>query len=127
MNLETWRTLRSEGTPAVYGDSNQKDVLEQAGIAQAGSLILSTSGSAGMVEAIRTARELNPAIHVVSRADYLTQTESLRSAGADETFSGEGEVALAITDAILRRLGATPDQMDEERSRIRSELLQGSA
>jgi CPA2 family monovalent cation:H+ antiporter-2 len=80
-----------------------------------------------MVEAIRTARELNPAIHVVSRADYLTQTESLRSAGADETFSGEGEVALAITDAILRRLGATPDQMDEERSRIRSELLQGSA
>ena len=127
MNLETWRTLRSEGTPAVYGDSNQKDVLEQAGIAQAGSLILSTSGSAGMVEAIRTARELNPAIHVISRADYLTQTESLRSAGADETFSGEGEVALAITDAILRRLGATPDQMDEERSRIRSELLQGSA
>jgi hypothetical protein len=30
---------------------------------------------------------------------------------------------LAMTDSILRRLGATPDQMDEERARIRAELF----
>jgi CPA2 family monovalent cation:H+ antiporter-2 len=126
MNIETYRSLRSEGTRAVYGDANQGEVLQQARIADAGSLILSTSGAAGMIEAIRTAREMNPGIHVVSRADYLTQTESLRSAGADEVFSGEGEVALAITDALLRRLGATPDQIDEERSRIRTELFNPS-
>jgi CPA2 family monovalent cation:H+ antiporter-2 len=122
MNIDTHRTLRNEGHPAVYGDANRREVLEQAGIAGASSLILSTSGG-GAVEAIRTAREINPRIHVVSRADFLKQTEALRRAGADEVFSGEGEVAVAMADSILRHLGATPEQLDEERQRIRAELF----
>ena len=47
----------------------------------------------------------------------------LQRAGADLVFTGEGEVALALTEAILRQLGATPDQMDRERARIHDELL----
>jgi monovalent cation:H+ antiporter-2, CPA2 family len=38
-------------------------------------------------------------------------------------FSGEGEVALALTEAILHRLGATPDQIDRERERVHQELF----
>jgi CPA2 family monovalent cation:H+ antiporter-2 len=123
MNVETCRSLRRQGQRAVYGDANQTNVLEQAGIAHARTIILSASGSAGSVEAIRAARKLNPKIHVVARADYLGQAESLLKVGADEVVSGEGEVVLAMTDSILRRLGATPDQMDEERARIRAELF----
>ena len=74
-------------------------------------------------KAIRTAREINPEIQVIARTDYLGQTESMRKAGADEVFSGEGEVALAITGSILRQLGTTPEQLDEERFRIRRELF----
>jgi len=123
MNIDTYRKLRSEGQAAVYGDANQKEVLEQAGIARAASLILSSSGTAAATEAVRVARELNPGIHVVARADYLLETEILRRAGASEVFSGEGEVALAIADSILRQLGATPEQLDEARERIRTNLL----
>jgi CPA2 family monovalent cation:H+ antiporter-2 len=61
----------------------------------------------------------------VARADYLGQAESLLKAGANEIVSGEGEVVLAMTDSILRQLGATPDQLDEERARIRAELFHG--
>ena len=43
-------------------------------------------------------------------------------AGA-EAFSGEGEVALALTVAILEGLGATPEQIDRERERVHAELL----
>jgi hypothetical protein len=32
-------------------------------------------------------------------------------------------VALAIADSILRDLGATPEQLDEARERIRTRLL----
>jgi CPA2 family monovalent cation:H+ antiporter-2 len=64
---------------------------------------------------------------VVSRVDYLNQAETLRTAGADEIFAGEGEVALAMTDSILRKLGATPEQLDEERARIRTELFRPAA
>jgi CPA2 family monovalent cation:H+ antiporter-2 len=47
----------------------------------------------------------------------------MRRAGADVVFSGEGEVALAMTEFMLRQLGATPEQMDRERDRIRHELF----
>jgi len=51
----------------------------------------------------------------------------MRQAGADEVFSGEGEVALAIADSMLRTLGATPEQSDEAREQIRAKLLQRNA
>ena len=44
------------------------------------------------------------------------------SAGADVVFSGEGEVALAFTEAILENLGATPEQIQRERARVHAEL-----
>jgi len=59
---------------------------------------------------------------VLARASYLRETAALRAAGADEVFSGEGEVALAFTAAILARLGATAEQLDRERARIHAEL-----
>jgi CPA2 family monovalent cation:H+ antiporter-2 len=123
MNIETYRNLRSQGRRAVYGDANRSEVLEEAGVRAAGFLILTASGSSSAVEAIRTARELNPRIHVAARADFLRQTEFMKKAGAAEVFSGEGEVALAITDSILRQLGSTPEQLDEERNRIRTDLF----
>jgi CPA2 family monovalent cation:H+ antiporter-2 len=121
-NLETHRKLSAGGQRTVYGDANQREVLEQSGIAGAASFIVSASGAADSIEAIRIARQINPDVHVVSRADFLEQTEALRKAGANEVFSGEGEVALAMTGSILRKLGATPEQLDEERERIRTEI-----
>jgi CPA2 family monovalent cation:H+ antiporter-2 len=85
-------------------------------------LILSASGTADATEAVRTAHEINPWLHVVARADYLHEAKTLREAGASEVFSGEGEVAVAIADSILSKLGATPDQLDETRERIRLNL-----
>jgi len=123
MNMETYRKLRSQGLRAVYGDANKSEVLESAGIAGAVTLILTASGAAESMEAIRIARLLNPRIHVISRADFLNQAGQLLHAGAHEVFAGEGEVALAMTGSILQRLGATPDQMDEERARIRADLF----
>ena len=77
-------------------------------------------------EAIRLARELNPRILIFARSAYLREIADLRRAGADLVFSGEGEVALSMTESLLRQLGATPEQIDRERERIRSELFRGS-
>ena len=90
---------------------------------RAGSLILSSSGMKGSEEVIRLARELNPDVRVLARASYVRELPTLRDAGAEAVFSGEGEVALAVTEAVLRDLGATPDQIDRERDRVREELF----
>ena len=127
LNVDTLRELRENGVRAVYGDATQSETLAGAGVAQAGSLILTSDGMAQTQEVIRAAREMNPHVHVLARTPYLRSVAALYNAGANGVFSGEGEVALALTEALLRRLGATPDQIDRERDRLNSELGIGNA
>src|SRR5262249_39054729 len=77
-------------------------------------------------EVIRLARGLNPAIRILARAAYVRESPALHQAGAEYVFSGEGEGALAMTEAILCSLGATPEQIDRERARVQKDLVGGS-
>lgn len=122
LNIDTVRAMRQEGVSAVYGDARDPDTLVAAGVRHAATLIISGADS-GAPETIRAARELNPEQHIFARGAYLRDVPPLRGAGAKHVFSGEGEVALAMTEAVLRRLGATPDQIDRERQRLHGELL----
>src|SRR5688572_6551248 len=124
LNIDTVRELRQEGISAVYGDARHIDSLVTAGLRHADTLIISGADT-GSPEIIRVARELNPQVHIFVRSAYLRDVPPLRSAGAEQVFAGEGEVALAMTEAVLRRLGATPDQIDRERDRVRAELFGG--
>ncbi len=123
LNLETVRLLRKEGIEAVYGDIIHSETLQNAGVDRAGTLILSTAGIAGTEELIRNARELNPGIQILVRSNYLRDVAPLLKAGASRVFSGEGEVALAMALAMLRDLGATPDQIDREQDRVHAEIF----
>ena len=122
LNIETVRALRHEGRSAVYGDARAPDTLVAAGVRHASTLIISGADT-GAPETIRAARELNPNLHIFVRGAYLRDVPTLRSAGAEHVFSGEGEVALAMTEAVLRRMGATPDQIDRDRQRLHGELF----
>jgi CPA2 family monovalent cation:H+ antiporter-2 len=125
LNLETVRQVRAGGIAAVYGDASREESLKAAGIDRAVVLVLSAANLQGSQEVIRLARELNPAIRVFARANFLRETVNLKKAGADVTFPDEGEVALSMIDVLLRQLGATGEQVDRERDRIRNELFGG--
>jgi CPA2 family monovalent cation:H+ antiporter-2 len=122
LNMDTVRALRQDGQSAVYGDARDPNTLVAAGIRHASTLIISGADTSAP-ETIRSARELNPDQHIFVRGAYLRDVPTLRGAGAEHVFSGEGEVALAMTEAVLRRLGATPDQIDRERQRLHGELF----
>ena len=124
LNVETVRAMREDGISAVYGDARHRQVLVSAGLRHADTLIVSGADTASP-EIIREARDINPRVHVFVRSAYLRDVPPLRDAGAEQVFAGEGEVALAMTEAVLRRLGATPDQIDRERDRVRAELFGG--
>lgn len=125
LNLETCRRLRGEGMRAIYGDATHQNTLVEAGVTNAVALVLGAAGMRGASEIIRIAKELNPRIRVFARTGYLHEVGDLREAGADVVFSGEGEVALGMTEFILRQLGASPEQIDRERDRIREDLFGG--
>lgn len=124
LNVETVQRLKAENLHTVYGDAAHPDTLTQAGAAGASAIILSASSIKGGSEIILQARKLNPRIRVLARTAYVRELQELRAAGADGVFSGEGEVALAMTELILRNFGATSEHIDRERARVRSKLFE---
>ena len=122
MNLETVRKLHAEGLPAVYGEANSREILHQAGVETAEGLIIAAS-SAASPEILEAARDLNPKIRILTRSVYLRENAALLASGADAVFSSEGEIALSMTTFIMEELGATGDQIDRERDRVREELF----
>ncbi|MCC6510349.1 MAG: cation:proton antiporter [Pirellulaceae bacterium] len=123
MNHSNLATIRQDGYRAVLGDANHLETLKHAGVGSSQSLILSASTIRGASEIIRLARELNPKIKIIVRSAYLRERLPLIQNGADTVFAGEGEVAMALAEYILRDLGATPDQIDRERDKLRSDLF----
>ncbi len=121
-NLKTVQQLRAQGESAVYGDASLREVLHHAGTENADGLIIAASGAPADA-IVRAARELNPKIRVLTRSTYLKEVGKLREAGATMVFSSEGEIALAMTAFLMRQLGATDEQVDRERDRVRAELF----
>lgn len=123
MNVDTVRELLSSGNHAIYGEAAKRQTLVAAGIASAEALIFTASKVEGVDQAIKIARELNPDIRILARANYLNETITLDRAGAHRVVTAEGEVALTMTEFVLRSLGATFDHIDRERQRVRRELF----
>ena len=122
MNLETVQKLHLEGLPAVYGEASSREILHHAGIEKAAGLIIAAS-SAVSTEVVEAARDLNPKIRIITRSTYLKENDALLHAGADAVFSSEGEIALSMTAFLMSELGATDEQVDRERDRVREELF----
>ena len=123
MNVETVkRAAQAAGVDAIHGDATHPDVLAAAGIDKARSFIVSVAGLPGVEESFRVARQQNPSVQILARATTSARCRRFARPARTSSMSGEGEVALAFTAAILQRLGATPDQIDRERTRVRKEL-----
>jgi len=123
MNVDTVDRLKKQGDLAFYGDASHEATLREAGTDTADILILSASSVKAGGEIIRLAKRLNPDIRVIARTSYLREADEFMAAGANAVMSGEGEVALSMTEAILDSFGATREQIDRERERIRRDFF----
>ncbi len=120
LNHETVAELRARGMPAIYGDASQREILERAGIGHAGSLVHTASGPSAAV--IQLAKEMNPALRVLARAAYQREVDGLEKLGANHVVSVEAEVALAMGERLLVQLGASAEQLDRARDRVRNDV-----
>jgi CPA2 family monovalent cation:H+ antiporter-2 len=123
LNHETVAALNESGVHAIYGDASQRQILESAGVRKAFALVFAASGSPDAV--IRAAKDINPDLLLLTRAGYVREIAALKAAGADMVVSAEGEVAFAMAERLLTELGATGEQLDRARDRIRAELPAG--
>lgn len=122
MNSTSIEAIRSAGLRVVLGDASHIETLKAAGVESAVSLILSASNISNVSNVIQMARLLNPSIQILVRSAYIGQCQDLLKQGADHVIAEESEVALAMAETILRNLGATAEQIDHQRDKLRSDL-----
>ncbi|HVK85712.1 MAG TPA: cation:proton antiporter [Kofleriaceae bacterium] len=119
LNLDAVRELRARDVRAIYGDASQREILETAGLQQASALVFASN--APPFDTIKAAVSLKEDLAILTRTTYLREAPQLRAVGATVVVS-EAEVALAMTESLLTRLGATAEQLDRARARVRSEI-----
>ena len=120
MNIDTVRSLGEQGKHVVYGDATQQEVLVHAGAERAEGIIISSS-SAPAGDIMEVARAINPRIRVLIHTTYQDVAVRLKKAGASAVFSGEREIAMAMTEYLMRDFGATAEQIERERRKFRED------
>lgn len=86
----------------VYGDAVEEAVLNEAGIERAKGLVATLPEDTGNVFVALTARQMNPELHIISKAsDELTKRKLLK-AGADRVIAPYQIAGKRIASTILR-------------------------
>jgi len=86
----------------VQGDATEEDVLLAAGIERAKGLVTALPSDADNVFITLTARQLNPSLIIVARAEQASTHKKLEMAGATRIVSPHSIGAQRITNLLIR-------------------------
>jgi voltage-gated potassium channel len=81
--------IRESKLLVVEGDSTEDEVLEEAGIKRAASLVITLPSDADNLYITLSARQMNPVMRIICRAHTAADEAKLRRAGADHTVVPE--------------------------------------
>jgi voltage-gated potassium channel len=99
---DTLDDLRGLDYYFIDGDATEEDVLDAAGVARAKTLIAVLPSDAGNVYVTLTARALNPALHIICRAENPADIDKMRRAGASKVISPYEMGGRSMAQAALR-------------------------
>jgi len=122
-NIDTVEEILAAGGRAVFGDATRADILEAAGLRTASYLVVTIPKAETTLRVIQSGREVNPAVEVLARASYLRDRTAFETAGAATVCVDEAEAAVALAEAVLRRMDVTGDRASAAVRHVRSELI----
>lgn len=99
---EVIRILDEQGIPYVLGDATADETLLAAGLMRAKTLVAALTQEAANVYVTLTARQLNPSIRIVARADAQGHTQRLQRAGADQVLVPHLYGGVRMAQSVLR-------------------------
>lgn len=94
--------LTERNVPNIVADATQEEVLTEAGVEKARGLVSCLDSDASNVLTILTAREMNPRLLIVARANTEAAESKLRRAGADRMVTPEAIGGHRLALALLR-------------------------
>jgi len=97
-------TIKKKGEePIIYGDASSFAVLEHAHIEKARVLVATIPDPVGVRNIVDTAKQENPAIHVVARTRFVLDQKPLKSLGADDVVVEEFETSVELFAKVLAK------------------------
>jgi voltage-gated potassium channel len=105
-NEATVQRCIQKGYPVLQGNAASDDMLREAGIQYAQALLVATDQDANNIYITLSARNLNPNLHIVARANHDESLVKLKRAGADRVLSpyaigGHRMANLAIQPTVV--------------------------
>ncbi len=103
-NREQVTRLREAGVHAVAGDAAEAEVLVQAHVARAATLVIAIADIVRTRQMLEIARMLNPNIEILVRSNSDEEVSLLERESVNRVFFGEQELAHSIVQHILSQL-----------------------
>ena len=105
-NRETVEQHQSEELPFVSGNANEDEILIQAGIDRADTLISALPNDADNLFVVLSARQINKGLHIISRASQETSYDKLKLAGANnvilpDNIGGDHMASLVVVPDLV--------------------------
>ncbi len=124
VELDHWRfeQAKEAGMSVIYGDASQEIALEAAKISRATLLINTIPDLATTRAVFRHAKQANPQIQMMARANAGDYNAIRKNAGISEIVVPEYEASLEIARQALLRLKVSPSEVQRNTEIVREEL-----
>ncbi|MBI4064870.1 cation:proton antiporter [Candidatus Gottesmanbacteria bacterium] len=114
-------TLKEKGTPVVYGDPADRDVLRHANIERAKLMIVAIPDRHTQELVIGHALTMNKRIKIICRSHHEEDQRYLKSLGVHVVIQPEFEAALSIVSKLLSDFGTSEEAILGKISRLKIE------
>jgi voltage-gated potassium channel len=112
VNPRHCQELRDQGHYFIEGDATHEKVLMEAGIKSAQGLLALLESDPDNLFIVLTARELNPTLSIIARAEEASSEKKVLRAGADRVISPFATAGRQIADDILLTTGRKTEITD---------------
>ncbi|MCC6408382.1 MAG: potassium channel protein [Planctomycetes bacterium] len=96
------RELKERSTRVLHGDATSEELLDAAGIGRARGLVTALPDDAANLYVVITARDRNPDLSIVARAETASVEKRLLKAGANRVISPNSIGGRAMAQALLQ-------------------------
>ncbi|MBI5034581.1 MAG: cation:proton antiporter [Chloroflexi bacterium] len=115
------KELERTGTPTLFGDAANTEVIVHAGLERAQALVITLPDEAAVEVVVALARKIAPILPIIARASTREGVTRLTELGAQDVIHPELEGGLEIVRHTLLRLKVPPHQVQKYTEMVRRE------
>ena len=120
-NFKIIKELKEKGTPVVYGDPGDVDVLSAAQAKKAKSVIIAIPDRRTQELVISNCQTLNPQLAIICRTHHEEDQPRLKALGVKAIIQPEFEASLSMIHRVLQTYGLEKEEVAGKIKRIKIE------